>query len=157
MATESRLNSVIKSFFIRATSSEFGTYRLCEQRRFKRACACAQSRKNLCCSLIQAVSQEEPSDRKPDPWSLWMAGHAQLKFVMTECSKTPIRLTGPIQLNISVIFQIMQMHCLQRRLRNTSISVTSVHPGLVQTEIGRDFTDSRLYKMFLGFNRLTGM
>ena len=28
--------------------------------------------------------QEEPSDRKPDPWPLWMAGHAQLKFVMSE-------------------------------------------------------------------------
>ena len=45
-------------------SSEFGTYRLCKQRRFKRACA---ARQNLRCSLIQAVSQEEPSDRKPDP------------------------------------------------------------------------------------------
>ena len=75
-------------------SSEFGTYRLCEQRRFRRACASAQSRQNLHCSLIQAVSQEEPSERKPDPWPLWMAGHAQLKFVMTECSKTQIRLTG---------------------------------------------------------------
>ena len=75
-------------------SSEFGTYRLCEQRRFRRACASAQSRQNLRCSLIQAVNQEEPSDRKPDPWPLWMAGHAQLKFVMTECSKTQIRLTG---------------------------------------------------------------
>ena len=77
-------------------SSEFGSYRLCEQRRFRRACASAQSRQNLRCSLIQAVSQEEPSDRKPDPWPLWMAGHAQLKFVMTECSKTQIRLTGLI-------------------------------------------------------------
>ena len=77
-------------------SSEFGTYCLCEQRRFRRACASAQSRQNLCCSLIQAASQEEPSDRKPDPWFLWMAGHAQLKFVMTECSKTQIRLTGLI-------------------------------------------------------------
>ena len=77
-------------------SSEFGTYRLCEQRRFMRACASAQSRQNLRCSLIQAVSQEEPSDRKSDPWPLWMAGHAQLKFVMTECSKTQIRLTGLI-------------------------------------------------------------
>ena len=48
-------------------SSEFGTYRLCEQRRFRRACASAQSRQNLRCSLIQEVSQEEPSDRKPDP------------------------------------------------------------------------------------------
>ena len=78
----------------RAPSSEFGTYRLCEQQRFRRACASAQSRQNLRCSLIQAVSQEEPSDRKQDPWPLWMAGHAQLKFVMTECSKTQIRLTG---------------------------------------------------------------
>ena len=76
--------------------SEFGTYRLSEQRRFRRACASAQSRQNLRCSLIQAVSQEEPSDRKPYPWPLWMAGHAQLKFVMTECSKTQIRLTGHI-------------------------------------------------------------
>ena len=62
------LFSVILSC-IRTSSSEFGTYRLCEQRRFRRACASAQSRQNLRCSLIQAVSQEEPSDRKPDPWS----------------------------------------------------------------------------------------
>ena len=82
-------------FHKRAASSEFGTYRLCEKRRFRRACASAQSRQNLRCSLKQAVSQEEPSDRKPDPWPLWMAGHAQLKFVMTECSKTQIRLTRP--------------------------------------------------------------
>ena len=84
----------LRSLSIWTASSESGTYRLCEQRRFRRACASAQSRQNLRCSLIQAVSQEEPSDRKPDPWPLWMAGHAQLKFVMTECSKTQIRLTG---------------------------------------------------------------
>ena len=87
-------NPNIPNFFVTWTaSSEFGTYSLCEQRRFRRACASAQSRQNLCCSLIQAVNQEEPSDRKSDPWPLWMAGHAQLKFVMTECSKTQIRLT----------------------------------------------------------------
>ena len=51
-------------------SSEFGTYRICEQRRFREARASAQSRQNLRCSLIQAMSQEEPSDRKPDPWPL---------------------------------------------------------------------------------------
>ena len=45
-------------------------------------------------SPMRAVIQEELSDRKQDPWLLWMAGHAQLKFVMTECSKTQIRLTG---------------------------------------------------------------
>ena len=75
-----------------AAPREFGTYRLCEQRRFRRACASAQSRQNLRCSLIQAVNQEEPSDRKPDPWPLWIAGHAQLKFVMTDFSKTQICL-----------------------------------------------------------------
>ena len=84
-------------------SSEFGTYRLCEQRRFRRACAFAQSRQNLRCSLIQAVNQEELSDRKPDPWPLWMAGHAQLKFVMTECSKTQIRLTGLKWFNFGIL------------------------------------------------------
>ena len=47
-------------------------------------------------SPVRAVSQEEPSDRKPDPWPIWIAGHALLKFVMTECSKTQIRLTGLI-------------------------------------------------------------
>ena len=51
-------------------SSEFGTYHLCEQRGLRRACAFAQSRQNFRCSLIQAVSEEEPSDRKPDPWAL---------------------------------------------------------------------------------------
>ena len=49
-------------------------------------------------SLLAHTSSESrgtfrPSDRKPDPWPLWMAGHAQLKFVMSECSKTQIRLT----------------------------------------------------------------
>ena len=87
-------HKVILTYITWTASSKFGTYRLCEQRRFRRACASAQSRQNLRCSLIQAVSQEEPSDRKPDPF--WMAVHAQLKFVMTECSKTQIRLTGLI-------------------------------------------------------------
>ena len=92
--TVPRMSSLIpKDKEIWTASSEFGTYRLCEQRRFRRACASAQSRQNLRCSLIQAVSQEEPSDRKPDPWPVWMTGHAQLRFVMTECSKQ-IRLTG---------------------------------------------------------------
>ena len=43
-----------------------------------------------------SAARSYPSDRKPDPWPFWMAGHAQLKFVMTECSKTEIRLTRHI-------------------------------------------------------------
>ena len=50
-------------------------------------------------SLLAHTSSESRGTfrlKKPDPWSLWMAEHAQLKFVMTECSKTQIRLTGLI-------------------------------------------------------------
>ena len=97
-ATEAEILTVES---IGAASSEFGTYRLCEQRRFRWACASVQSRQNLCCLFIQAVSQEEPSDRKPDRCPLWMAGHVQLKFVMTECSKTQIRLTRHIGIVVS--------------------------------------------------------
>ena len=62
-------------------SSEFGTYRLCEQRAYAssepmRAAKVQASMRIRAvspeprCSLIQAMSQEEPSDRKPDPWPL---------------------------------------------------------------------------------------
>ena len=49
-------------------------------------------------SLLAHTSSESRGifRQKSDPWSLWMAGHAQLKFVMTECSKIQIRLTRPI-------------------------------------------------------------
>ena len=58
---------------------------------------------------MRAVSQEEPSDRKPDSWPFWMAGHAQLRFVMTEYSKTQIRLTGLIH---PMQFKLMYHTCL---------------------------------------------
>ena len=61
-------------------SSEFGSYHLCES---EGSGDPAQSRQNLSCWLKQAMSQEELSDRKPDPWPLWMTGHEQLKFFMT--------------------------------------------------------------------------
>ena len=93
---------ILLSVSIWTASSEFSTYRLCEQRRFRRACASAQSRQNLRYSLMQEVSQEEPSDRKPDLWPLLMAGHAQLKFITTECSKTQIRLTGSIFVSLTI-------------------------------------------------------
>ena len=111
-----------------AASSEFGSYRLCEQRRFRRASQpCSLARTSAARSYKQwvkrkassegsgephnhAVSPEPPllahtssqSDRKPDPWPLWMAGHAQLKFVMTECSKTQIHLMRHNCLHVSL-------------------------------------------------------
>ena len=42
-----------------------------------------------------------------------MAGHAQLKFVMTECSKTQIRLTGLICKYVSfTILEIKYTTCI---------------------------------------------
>ena len=73
---------MLTSFMYRliwAGSSEFGSYHLCEQQMFGRSCASPE----FSCSLKQAMSQEEPSDRKPDPWPLWMTGHEQLTFFMT--------------------------------------------------------------------------
>ena len=73
---------MLTSFMYRLTwarSSEFGSYHLCEQRRFGRSCALPESQ-----LLAQTSNEpEEPSDRKPDPWPLWMTGHEQLKFFMT--------------------------------------------------------------------------
>ena len=50
----------------------------------------------------------------------------------------------------------MQMYCLQRRLRNTNLSVTSVHPGGVDIEIRRDYLDSRAVQMLVRFRRFIG-
>ena len=121
-----REDSVCSLIYMWTASSEIGTYCLCEQRRFRRACASAQSRQNLRCSPIQAVSQEEPSDRKPDPWPLWMAGHAQLKFVMTECSKTQIRLTRSMcrfAVGLSVLSSYVFQWTTRKNNRHTARSL----------------------------------
>ena len=96
-------------------------------RGFRRACAYTQSRQNLSCSVIQAVNQEELSDRKPDPWPLWMAGHAQLKFVMTECSKTHIRLTGLIISMSNFWWRSKTAFCLKYLLANVCADVSFSH------------------------------
>ena len=138
------ITTVNELHFIWTASSEFGTYRLCEQRRFRRACASAQSRQNLRCSLIQAVNQEERSDRKPDPWPLWMAGHAQLKFVMTECSKTEIRLTELIL--CCIIFQILQVHL--RFSSPLTLTLETSTGFRTSTENGEPGTSLSIYSTF---------
>ena len=44
-------------------------------------------------SATRSYKQRVKRNLQTDPWPLWMAGHTQLKFVMTECLKTQIRLT----------------------------------------------------------------
>ena len=47
-----------------------------------------------------------------------MSGHAQLKFVMTECSKTQIRLTGLIYI-CTVLYVSVIMLCVMELLQTT--------------------------------------
>ena len=44
---------------------------------------------------VQAVNQEEPSDRKQDPWPLWMAGHAQLNLSWRNARRHKFAWRGP--------------------------------------------------------------
>ena len=60
--------------------------------------------------VLIAYASSEGSGEPAHPWPLWIAGHAQLKFVMTECSKIQIRLTGLIWcLCLQVSASIMEL------------------------------------------------
>ena len=148
------LNWIYKIHYNRTASSEFGTYRLCEQRRFRRACASAQSRQNLRCSLIQGVSQEEPSDRKPDPWPLWMAEHAQLKFVMTECSKTQIQTNISISQCLYLYFHLCQIKRQKTNINTIWAIYWSLLNAFTRTLFGFSplFTPQVLQKQFSNNN-----
>ncbi|KAL3883244.1 hypothetical protein ACJMK2_029527 [Sinanodonta woodiana] len=57
----------------------------------------------------------------------------------------------------SKLYQIMQMHCMHRRLKEFNISVNSLHPGLVDTEISRSFQDYRLMTRLNGIAKSFGL
>ena len=60
-----------------AASSEFGTYRLCEQWRFRRACASALSRQNLrCYSYKQWVKRSPQTESQIPSPSEWLGMHS---------------------------------------------------------------------------------
>ena len=109
---------IITFFTIWTASSEFGTYRLCEQRRFRQACASAQSRQNLRCSLIQAMSQEEPSDRKPDPWA------CAVKICQDGMLEDTNSLDGAhMVINNLLIYLVFYCQCFQTHNQGTVINV----------------------------------
>ncbi|XP_041350898.1 retinol dehydrogenase 12-like [Gigantopelta aegis] len=45
----------------------------------------------------------------------------------------------------SKMYQIQHMSCLVRRLQDSKVSVTCLHPGVVATEINRNFSDMRCF------------
>ena len=71
-----------------ASSWDYGTYHIGDQRRLRRACASAQSRQSLPCSHTWSMEVvEERSDRKSDILCHWIAAHARLKNEFTEDEK----------------------------------------------------------------------
>lgn len=56
----------------------------------------------------------------------------------------------------SKAFQIMQMFSMNRRLQNSNVTVTSLHPGVVQTEVTRNFTDLAPWALLFGVSKLLG-
>lgn len=56
----------------------------------------------------------------------------------------------------SKLYQIMQMYCLNRRLQKTNVTVNSIHPGIVDTEITRSFSDLGMWKVFFQISKLIG-
>lgn len=57
----------------------------------------------------------------------------------------------------SKLYQIMQMYKLNRCLQGSNITVSSIHPGIVETEINRSFTDLGRWKVFFGLSKLIGV
>ncbi|XP_033740244.1 WW domain-containing oxidoreductase-like [Pecten maximus] len=56
----------------------------------------------------------------------------------------------------SKAFQIMQMFSMNRRLQKSNVTVVSLHPGVVQTEVTRNFTDLAPWALLFGVSKLLG-
>ena len=54
-------------------------------------------------------------------------------------------------------FQVMSTYCLHRRLKDTNISAYSLHPGVVETPVLKDFEKVSTSMNFgVKFSRLMG-
>nr|XP_006823714.1 PREDICTED: retinol dehydrogenase 14-like [Saccoglossus kowalevskii] len=54
----------------------------------------------------------------------------------------------------SKLYQIMSMFCLQRRLDDSEVTVTSLHPGSVDTNIAQSFQDHWFQYIYKGYRNL---
>ena len=73
--------------YIRACLWEHDTYHICDQRRLRRACASAQSRQSLRCSLVQHRGLEEGPGKEPHLWPFWVARQAFKRSQTARCSR----------------------------------------------------------------------
>ncbi|XP_060082480.1 retinol dehydrogenase 12-like [Ylistrum balloti] len=56
----------------------------------------------------------------------------------------------------SKLFQIMQMYSMNRRLLNSNVTVVSLHPGIVETEVTRNFKDMTSMSLLLSVSKFFG-
>lgn len=56
----------------------------------------------------------------------------------------------------SKLYMIMQMFYMNRRLKDSNVSVLSLHPGIVGTEISRSFQDLGHWKVFFRISKVFG-
>ena len=47
----------------------------------------------------------------------------------------------PCLIYLEYIYQVMQMYFMNRRLKDTNVIVSSLHPGVVRTDVSRSFQD----------------
>ena len=73
--------------YIRASSWDYGTYHIGDQRWLRRPCASAQSRQSLRCSHTWSIEVDEGSNQNSDIYRHWMAVHARLKEEFMEDEK----------------------------------------------------------------------
>lgn len=50
----------------------------------------------------------------------------------------------------------MQMYYLNRRLKNTEVTVNSAHPGIVENEITRKYYDQQMWITIFQLSKLLG-
>ncbi|XP_033740347.1 retinol dehydrogenase 14-like [Pecten maximus] len=56
----------------------------------------------------------------------------------------------------SKAFQIMQMFSMNRRLQNSNVTVLSLHPGMVETEVSRNFKDMKTFTVLTTLTKFVG-
>ena len=85
-----------------------------------------------------------------------MAGHAQLKFVMTECSKTQIGLTRPINIMIFKLLGLLnEPHHKKTCLRDFFTRLDTNQPAQLQKQASHDIANVETRDIILFMQRTT--
>nr|XP_006823711.1 PREDICTED: retinol dehydrogenase 12-like [Saccoglossus kowalevskii] len=106
----------------------------------------------LTLQLLPLLKSSSPGSRIINVSSVGHArGELNLENIQAQLSYSRIPFYGN-----SKLYQIMSMFSFQRRLEGSGVNVTSLHPGVVNTEIDKTYQDYWMKNVW-GFFRRTGM